>query len=88
MNKKAIVHLIIKIFFIENECKAPIRSLRYIIHKNIFYDKMDLKLFHFHVTIDDLKSTIRIFWPFMLLTCKGFARTLANILDGELCNNS
>ena len=40
--KKPWVNFIVKIFLIENECKTPYGSL--------FYDKMDTRLFYFHVT--------------------------------------
>ena len=49
-NKKSLnlVHFIIKkTFLIANECK----TLHSFSIKNIFHDKMDLRLFYFHVTI-------------------------------------
>lgn len=42
--KKPEVHFMIKTLLIENECKTP-----YIFYQNIFYEKLDLRLFYFHV---------------------------------------
>ena len=46
-----------KIYLIENECKIPsIGCLTFIFHQKYFYDKMDLRVFYFHVTIYMLKN--------------------------------
>ena len=38
-------------FLIENECNTPIQGvLHSFFIKNIFYDKMNFRLFYFHVT--------------------------------------
>ena len=36
---------------IENECKTPIGCLIFIFDQKDFYDKMEIRLFYFHVTI-------------------------------------
>ena len=49
--KKLQVHFIIQNIFVENESKKPYGSLTFIFYQKYFYDKMDLKLFYFHMTI-------------------------------------
>ena len=56
-NKKPEVHFIIKIILIENECKTYYGCLTFIFYQNIFYDKMDLRLFYFRVTICSTLNT-------------------------------
>ena len=41
-----------KIFLIENECRTPKGCLTFIFYQKYFYDKMDFRLFYFHVTIN------------------------------------
>ena len=62
-----LVHFIIKIFLIENECKTP--SI-----ENIFYDKMDLKLFY--VTISLMKQFSHIAINIAIMSLQLAQRTL------------
>ena len=39
-----LVHFIIKVFLIDNECKASIGCLAFIFYQNYFCNKIDLKL--------------------------------------------
>ena len=51
--------LSLEIFLIENECKThPQDVLHSFPIKNIFYDKMDLRLFYFHQTVFIVKSLL------------------------------
>ena len=56
--KKPSVHFVVKIFLIENECKAPYVSCFHFLSKIFFYDKMDLRLFYFHLTVYDFEDNL------------------------------
>ena len=50
-NKKALSPFIIKIFFIENECKIPGMTYNHFVSKIFFYEKMGFRLFNFRVKL-------------------------------------